>query len=107
MIDMSNKVQVGMRLPEELIQRVDAVRGDVSRTRWIERAIGHGLRAWEQSSRSSDPFASATVTVPFKDEKLGRAAQVPGVQPASSWVTASNVSASAHLPTCKCAVCKP
>lgn len=38
------RVQVGLRLSRELLERVDAARGDVSRTRWFERAVEAALR---------------------------------------------------------------
>lgn len=42
MLDVARK-RVDLRLPEELIEAVDRARGDVTRTRFIERALEEKL----------------------------------------------------------------
>jgi hypothetical protein len=46
---------VPLRLPEELVARVDAARGDVSRTRWIERALEAALGGSAGTPNTGDP----------------------------------------------------
>lgn len=44
----ANRVRVDMRLPEDLLQAVDAARGDASRTRFVERAVRAALAVSER-----------------------------------------------------------
>jgi hypothetical protein len=40
-----SKVAIGLRIEPDLLAAVDGARGDVPRTRWIERAIRQALDA--------------------------------------------------------------
>lgn len=53
--------RVDLRLPEELVEAVDAARGDVTRTRWVERALEAALRS---NARSVGPDSQDDVPRP-------------------------------------------
>jgi hypothetical protein len=48
-----SKKAVGLRFDPELIEAIDVARGDVSRNRWIERAIEHELAAPAAQDRAA------------------------------------------------------
>lgn len=39
----NGSVRVGLHIPDELLARVDEARGDVSRSRWVRRALEEKL----------------------------------------------------------------
>jgi hypothetical protein len=59
-----------LRITEELLAQIDVARGDVSRTRWVERALEKALGAEDRVPERAVPAPSR--------------APVPGVKRASS-----------------------
>jgi len=53
------RVRVDLRLPAQLVERVEAERGSVSRTRFIERALEAALGAGVGSEPQQEPEGSA------------------------------------------------
>ena len=73
-----------LRVEPELLKRIDEARGDVSRTRWVERALERALANLADVGES----------------KVAKADRGVSLAP-------PRASRPAHSPTCKCALCKP
>lgn len=70
------KVPLGLRLERELIDAIDAARGDVSRAKWIERALGAALRDPGQGQPVASGLAQATGSTPELASSAPRRAPV-------------------------------
>lgn len=66
--------QVGLRLDEGLLGRVDAARGDVPRNRWIERAVVRALQpgGGRLDGSNQNPAGNPDVSGPVAAESAGR-----------------------------------
>lgn len=100
-----------LRLSEELLAEVEGLRGDVPRSVWVRRALEMRVEA-EREARSErpGPVASAdtreALSFPTPHDEpdprmLARRASNTLVDEGAQWGGA------AHLPTCRCGVCKP
>jgi hypothetical protein len=56
------KVPLALRVDQELLARVDAERGDVSRTRWVERALESALS--DRPTMERDGYELAALGTP-------------------------------------------
>lgn len=90
-------VKVAIRVPDELIARLDEVaeRDGTTRTAAIVNALWGAVARPEDRKRSQHPRAASV------------AASIPSVLPASSLPLASNIryDRPVHDPTCKCGMC--
>lgn len=101
-----------VRIPDDLRDGIDDVRGAVARERWVRDELARAVAA----HRSAGAVEAAPVVEGIASES----------QPGASWANDSNsqadapatpapprapraraVQAGAHHPTCKCPVCKP
>lgn len=101
------KVQVGIRFEPGLVAAVDAVRGGLSRTAWIERAVeqalgdgpvGGALDAQPVRERSYQPSSVPASVRLSVQERIERATSAAPVVPAAKWIRQ-------HRTGCSCPVC--
>lgn len=85
---MNKTVSKSVRLTENMAARIDAARGDVSWSRWVERALECELGRDVTVDTATGPRRMSSFAP-------GEAVPVRSVPPTQ------------HLPTCRCPVCKP
>jgi hypothetical protein len=77
---MAPKRPLALRIDPELLRRVDVARGDVSRTRWVERALESALGG-ESPRTGTGSSAQTRAPVEKEPESLGREAEDRGAAP--------------------------
>lgn len=113
---MAKSARLELRVEEGLLGAIDAARGDVSRTRWVERAI-------ERSLNFSPPPGPPSEMLDVEHlQRTGKARMLP-LDPGAPSVDEAMVRARAkarqpaapsrasarpvHAATCRCPVCRP
>lgn len=84
-------MRVNVSLPDELLARVDAVRGDVARSLWLRRAVERALVPGMPSTEDLVATSAELDEMQAQGDAFRRRAMGSAV--------------SGHLPTCRCPVC--
>ena len=68
------------RLPIELVERVDAARGDVTRTRFVERALEAALSGTDEEAPASGAASSRVGAASPRTSMPGRGSPSPSLR---------------------------